>query len=91
MTNTATPPLAVGTPFLFEGIACEVVDVGGKTGKTITIAPRNGVDATFDERSLVLAEVVYHPALRIYCHPDRILPRTVTTGALVASPITGEG
>lgn len=91
MTDTTPPALEVGTPFLFEGIACEVVDVGGKTGKTITIAPMLGTAAPFDARTLVRGEVIYHDALRVHCHPDRILPSKPRAGAFVARPITGEG
>lgn len=82
--------LVAGAPFLFEGVPCVVTNVGGKTGRTITIepVPQPDMPAPFSVRILALAEVIYHPVLRVHCHPLRILPPTKVAAAITLPPIT---
>ena len=86
-----SPGIAVGDPFLFEGIGCTVTEVGGKTGKLVTVAPADPKAAGFDARSFALAEVRFHPTLKVWAHPARAFPKKPRPGAFVAGPITGEG
>ncbi len=84
-----TPALAVGSPFLFEGIACTVTEVGGKSGKLITFTPNAPAD--FDTRSMALAEIMWHDGFKSFGHPARFFPKSPSADAFVAAPITAEG
>ncbi len=75
--------IAVGDPFVFEGIACTVSEVGGKSGKLLTVKPN--APTTFDTRSFVLDEITFHDGFKVWCHPARLLPRKAAdTPAVVA-------
>jgi hypothetical protein len=87
--------IEVGDPFLFEGIPCTVREVGGKSGKTVTFVPVEPLDPAqpghWDTRTMVLAEMAYHPQLKVWCHPARFLPRKGAANSFVLPPIAGEG
>ena len=85
----ASPAIAVGDPFLFEGIGCTVTEVGGKSGRLVTVTPDDPKTAGFDTRSFALAEVAFHPALKVWAHPDRAFPRKSRSGAFVAGSMEG--
>jgi hypothetical protein len=81
--------VAVGEPFVFEGIACTVAEVGGKSGKLLTVKP-NEPNPLFDTRSFVLSEIAWNDAFKVWCHPARLMPRKAPGAApLVAA--TKEG
>lgn len=87
----STPELAVGTPFVFDGQACTVANVGGKTGRQLTLTPDNPEAAGFDTVTVSLAEAEFHDVLKVWCLPTRILAKGPRSALVTVTPAPQEG
>lgn len=78
--------LAVGAPFVFEGIPCTISAIGGKNPNALTVTPDEA--APFDVRTFVIAEVEWLDAYEAFGVPSRAAPRPHAGAAPLVSGFT---
>lgn len=89
MTTSPAPALAVGVPFVFEGVRCTVVELDDVRGK---LRPRDPEDRR--TIGFARADVQYDAAFEVFLLPGRLLkpePRPATSGTVATPAAAGEG